>query len=469
MSDIAFKDIMGNFYDRRKNNTRFTHKMHYYHSFSTRSFCYLLLLTERMQQFYFPFVQHSLLWRTWLLSCSSSILLETFLYLSLHWYELPRWYDRIWAPAFLLMRTFQPIQFPFIWFDFFPLCSTTFFFGNFVLWNGYGYAICRGISRKISFKPTSQQSVNRIMKCMVIEFMLFSCLSCIGIRFVTFNQTNENIVRSYHIGLISLIVGVHRCKQTIFNWHFFALIFWLTFYLDSIDKMMETHTVLCEWMWPIARDHSKSEAKQSKKRVVRQRGNILRELKARLVEFHTKCRRCSQLNQQRINLYWDKIVRTCTNDTILHTMCACAMCMHCQCNVRDFFFQKGKTKKRKIPVASSRFTFFVIFLSLILVFSLPFVHLSFIFLSWHIHDLMHMKRAEYYVHSYRAHKHFSILLGRVRSTFHIIYEIDACSICVYSSSTSTSTSPSLTDKIANNNLMYAPLIVEKMRTSLMRF
>lgn len=122
---------------------------------------------------------------------------------------------------------------------------------------------------------------------------------------------------------------------------------------------------------------------------------------------------------------------------IIYKMCACAMCMHCQCYVR-YFFQERKTKKKKIPVASSRF-FLLFFSHLFSFFLSPFVHLSFIFLSWHIHDLMHMKRVEYCVHSYRAHKHFSILLGPFhwqKEALFILYKIDACSICAYSSGSS---------------------------------
>lgn len=135
-------------------------------------------------------------------------------------------------------------------------------------------------------------------------------------------------------------------------------------------------------MWPLARDHSKNDAKQKKKSP----DNVAsswKKLNARLVEFHTKYTRahtqarCSQLNQRRINLYWDKIARTCTNDTALYKMCACAMCMHCQCYVRYFF--KETTKKKKIPVASSRFVVVAIFLSLILD--------SFIYRLYFYHDI----------------------------------------------------------------------------------
>lgn len=69
------KDIMGNFYDRRKNNTRSTHKMHYH--FSSGLFSFFLIETERMQQFYFPFVQlFQCSFMTNMLSCLSSILLR---------------------------------------------------------------------------------------------------------------------------------------------------------------------------------------------------------------------------------------------------------------------------------------------------------------------------------------------------------------------------------------------------------
>lgn len=72
--------------------------------------------------------------------------------------------------------------------------------------------------------------------------------------------------------------------------------------------------------------------------------NFTRNIEGAQCNAHT---RCSQLNQRRINLYWDKIGRTCTNDTILYTKCVLAQCA-CTVNaMSDIFFRREKRRRRK--------------------------------------------------------------------------------------------------------------------------
>lgn len=122
------------------------------------------------------------------------------------------------------------------------------------------------------------------MKRMVIEFILFFVLLQNPVHYF------QSIVRSYHIGFISLIVGVHRCKQTMFNWHFFLHIDFLVRLIEWWDTVfLRTNRIY--FMWLVARDdHSKSKAKPEASDSM---ASSWKKLNARLVEFHTKYRRCT--------------------------------------------------------------------------------------------------------------------------------------------------------------------------------
>lgn len=111
--------------------TRFTHKMQY-HSIPTRSF--LFAAFERMQQFYFSFVRHSLLWQT----CSVCFEHFYFYCIDMSCRVLSYMCTRVFVDAYISTDTvFFHLTFlrdVFLW-----------KFYHFVLWNGYGNTICRGI------------------------------------------------------------------------------------------------------------------------------------------------------------------------------------------------------------------------------------------------------------------------------------------------------------------------------------
>lgn len=127
---IAFKDIMGNVYDRRKNNT--LHAQNAISFYSNPFFSFCCFWKNAAILFFFC---STLTFMTDMFS-----LLRTFLFL-LHWYELPRiivYVHACFVDAYISTDTvFFHLTFlrdVFLW-----------KFYHFVLWNGYGNTICRGI------------------------------------------------------------------------------------------------------------------------------------------------------------------------------------------------------------------------------------------------------------------------------------------------------------------------------------
>lgn len=129
---------------------------------------------------------------------------------------------------------------------------------------------------------------------------------------------------------------------------------------------------------------------------------------------HALTTRCSQLNQWRINFYWDKIERTCTND--INKMCVSVHALPMLCQT---FFSKEEENTSGIVAITNRPEFFLLL-------SLAHSFIVYIF-------IMTYSRCEAYEARTFLPFVYIALVFHWESKNEKHFSIDACSICAHSS------------------------------------